>query len=86
MYMGKNNFYVGVAEVKPLEEYNLLLTFEDGKQGVFDVKPYLDKGVFKELKNIEMFNTVRVAFRSVSWKNKIDIAPEQLYQQSKMLN
>jgi hypothetical protein len=81
-----NDFYIGITDVKPLEEFNLLLTFENGKQGVFDVKPYLDKGVFKALKNVKMFNSVRVAFRSVAWGNNIDIAPESLYEKSKILN
>jgi hypothetical protein len=53
--------YSEVKNVEPLEDYNLLLTFENGKQGIFDVKPYLNEGVFKKLKNIEVFNSVRTA-------------------------
>ena len=44
--------YLGITEVKPQENYNLLLTFENGENRLFDIKPYLDFGpVFKQLKN-----------------------------------
>jgi hypothetical protein len=84
--MEENEFYFCVTAVKPLEDYNLHLTFENGRQGIFDVKPYLEHGVFKELKDIEMFNTVRAAWGSIAWDNDVDIAPERLYEKSKMLD
>jgi hypothetical protein len=71
-----------VLSVKPMEDYKLLLIFDDGKRCIFDVKPFLNKGVFKELKNIKTFNTVRVAWGSIAWKNDIDIASEYLYENS----
>jgi hypothetical protein len=42
------------------------------------VKPYLDKGVFKELKNIHYFNQVGILFGAVTWPHEQDIAPETL--------
>ncbi len=75
--------YLAVTEVKPLEDYQLLLTFENGKKRIFDMKPYLDKGVFQELKDEKMFRTVRVSFDSIEWANQADIDPEVLYEKSK---
>jgi len=74
--------YWTVKSVKPLEDYWLFLTFEDKEQRYFDVKPLLDMGVFRTLKDPKVFNTVRVAFDSIAWKNNIDIAPETLYHNS----
>jgi hypothetical protein len=74
--------YIGVTAVSPLNNYMLLLTFENGEQRRFDVKPYLDKGLFRELKTPEMFNTVRISFDSISWANNADIDPEVLYPDS----
>lgn len=74
--------YLVVVDVKPLEEYKLLLTFENGEKKVFNMKPYLDKGVFRELKEKKLFKTVRVSFDSVEWSNKADIEPEVLYEDS----
>ena len=43
------------------------------------MKLYLDRGVFHELKDIEMFKTARVYFSSVAWANDADFDPEALY-------
>jgi len=74
--------YLAVTEVEPLEDYQLLLTFENGEKRIFDMKPYLDKGIFQELKDKKKFKTVRVSFDSIEWDNQADIDPEVLYEKS----
>jgi len=71
-----------VKSVKPLDNYMLLLTFANNEQRCYDTKPLLNTGVFKSLKDPEMFNTVRVCFDSIAWANQVDIAPETLYMNS----
>jgi hypothetical protein len=46
--------------------------------GTFDLKPYLDRGVFRELRDIHYFNQVGILFGAVTWPNEQDIAPETL--------
>jgi hypothetical protein len=41
-----------VKEVKPNPDYTLLITFTNDEKRLIDVKPYLDKGIFKELKTL----------------------------------
>jgi len=48
-----------VVNVKPEKNYMLHLWFENGEEGLFDVKPYLDYEVFQALKDEKMFRTVR---------------------------
>jgi len=74
--------YLAVKNVKPQNDYLLLLTFANGEKRQFDMKPYLDLGVFKELKDINMFNTVKTNFDSIEWANEADFDPEILYQKS----
>jgi len=50
------------------------------------VKPLLETGVFKTLKDNEMFKTVRVCFDSIVWDNDVDIAPETLYYERVSIN
>lgn len=69
-------------EVKPLNDYRLLVTFSNGERRVFDVKPYFDFLPFKDLKNMGLFNTVRIAGLSVEWSNGVDICPDELYYDS----
>ena len=49
-----------IKEVKPSsKDFTLTLTFENGEVGIFDVKPYLDIGIFKEL---FFFNCLEIRF------------------------
>ena len=78
--------YHAVKKVKPLDDYKLLLTFSNGEDRLFDAKPFLDKGIFRELLDIKKFNSVRISFDTIQWKNNADIDPESLYQLSKKFN
>src|SRR5918996_1608510 len=64
--------------VKPLSDYRIYVEIEDGRKGIFDMKPYLDRGVFRELRNVHYFNQVGILFGAVTWPNEQDIAPETL--------
>ena len=71
-----------VSQVRPLPNYELELTFTNGEQGLFDVKPYLEIGVFSELKEIGLFNSVKVFNGTVVWANDLDFGPDTLYLES----
>ncbi|MGI6165878.1 MAG: hypothetical protein ACOYEN_07830 [Limnochordia bacterium] len=49
---------------------------------MFDVKPYLNKGILKESRDERLFRSVRVSFDSIGWSNQVDIDPEDLYEYS----
>ncbi len=74
--------YLSVKNVEAAKDYKLFLTFENEEKRVFDMIPYLSKGIFQELKDERMFNTVKVNFDSIEWANEADIDPEVLYEQS----
>ncbi len=74
--------FFAVIEVTPLTEYMLRLKFKNGEEKVFDMKPYLDIGIFKMLKDETIFKTVKVSFDTVEWANEADIDPETLYNES----
>ena len=69
-----------VKKVQPESDYMLLLTFENGEKRLFDMKPYLDLGIFRELRDITLFNSVHVSFNSVTWDNQADFDPEALFE------
>ncbi len=70
-----------IIKVEPQENYTLKLYFENGELRLFDVKPYLHIGIFRELQEVEIFNTVDISFDTIIWKNEADIDPEVLYNQ-----
>ncbi|MDD2501653.1 MAG: DUF2442 domain-containing protein [Geobacter sp.] len=71
--------YPAVKDVVAGEEYTLAITFENGKRGVLDMKPILDFGVFKRIKDKDAFSRVRVAFDTVEWDCGVDLDPEYVY-------
>lgn len=75
-----------VTKVVPQADYILLITFNTGETKLFDARPYLNKGVFTQLKNVELFNQAYVAYDTVCWPGNLDIAPETLYDCSTMLD
>lgn len=77
--------YYAVKSVKPLDDYCLQLQFEAGEVKVFDCKPYLEIGRFKELKAQSVFQSVKVAFDSIEWSNGLDLDPELLYNKSHLV-
>ena len=71
---------IGIIEATPQDDYTLLLTFSDGKKGVFDVKPYINEGIFRELQNPAMFKTVRISeYPTIEWANGADLCPDCVY-------
>ena len=71
-----------VINVTPLENYTLELRFDGGEVKIFDVKPYLDYGIFQELKEINYFKSVRIMFDSIAWANGQDFSLETLFLKS----
>ena len=71
-----------VLSVTPKDNHLLELKFNTGEVRLFDATPYLEKGVFKKLKNKTLFNQAYVAFDTVCWPGQLDISPETLYLKS----
>ena len=78
--------YFAFIDVKPQDNYFLLLTFENGEKRQFDMKPYLDFGIFQELKDPGLFKTVKTSYDSIEWANEADFDPEILYQKSQRVD
>ena len=74
-----------VTTVKPLADHCIYVELADGRCGVFDLKPYLDHGVFRELRDLAYFNRVGIQWGAVTWPHEQDIAPETLLAELKLL-
>ena len=71
-----------VVSVKPEKNYTLHLWFTNGEEGILDMKPYLDKGIFRALKDETMFNSVRPFIGTIQWANQADLCPDTVYLDS----
>ncbi|MDR1024047.1 MAG: DUF2442 domain-containing protein [Prevotellaceae bacterium] len=59
-----------------------MIALSNGEEGILDMKPYLDKGIFRELRNISMFNSVRPFIGTIQWANEADLCPDTVYLDS----
>jgi hypothetical protein len=69
-----------IDRVEAKENYQLEVRFRrPSETKVVDVTPYLNKGVFKELRDEKYFRRVRIIFGGVEWPHKQDLSAETLY-------
>ena len=71
-----------VKNVKTKEDYTLHVWFSNGEEGIFDVKPYLNFGIFSQLKDLSIFNTAHPDGLSVEWSNEAALCPDTIYLDS----
>lgn len=71
-----------VKSVEPLEDYQLALEFQTGERRIFDMKPYLSRGIFIRLQNPALFQAARVVSGSVEWPGGLDLSYDTLYLES----
>jgi hypothetical protein len=73
-----------ISDVQPLDNYCLLLTFNDEEKRVYDMAGWLDKPYFQPLKEISFFRNVWVnpITRTVEWEGERDLCPDMLYEDS----
>ena len=76
--------YPAVISVECEDDYVLSVTFDNGKNGMLDMKPYLDFGVFKKLKDPDIFRSVHVSFDAIAWESGADIDPEFVYEKCRI--
>jgi hypothetical protein len=70
-----------ITSVRPLEDYRLSITFDDGTKGVIPLRDRLFGPVFEPLREADMFQQVFVdEFGAVAWPNGADLAPDALYE------
>ena len=67
-----------VRAVEPMEDFFLLLTFDNGERRVFSVEPYLDSGFFRELRDPAYFRSVRALSGFIAWPHEQDFSPDTI--------
>ncbi len=71
-----------VKNVIPYPDYSLKIEFTNGEVKIFDVKPLLNFGIFKELNDYHKFQNVRPFLGSIQWSGGQDLCPDTLYLES----
>ena len=76
--------YPSVTKVLPREDFTLAIVFDNGEEGILDMRPHLGFGVFQRIADYEHFKRVRVVFDTIEWDSEVDLDPEFVYAKSKI--
>ncbi len=69
---------MNIVEVIPQENYMLYIKCEDGMEGLFDVKPYLESEAFAPLKNGNEFEQIKNGRFFVEWGCGADLSADTI--------
>jgi len=61
------------------KQYHLRITFSDGTIKLVDLSPFLDKGIFSQLKNPDLFTQVKNNEYFISWPGEQELSADTLY-------
>jgi hypothetical protein len=70
-----------VKKAVHIKDYNLLIQFNDGVEGMVDLKSTIfndKRTIFSSLKNVDFFKNFFIALNTICWNNDLDLAPEYL--------
>lgn len=71
------------VNVKPLDDYKLFVTFQNGEKKIFDASPLLSLPIYQPLQNESFFKTAKADGMCIYWNDSIDLCPDMLYSESK---
>jgi len=76
--------FLHITDAKYIGDYQVEVSFNDGKKGVADLKEALKGPVFEPLKDESLFSKLKVdeELETISWPNGADLAPEYIYFQA----
>ena len=67
-----------IEKVKPQSDYTLKIITDDGRAGMFDVRPYLKFEAFKELKQQDAFMRIMNGKYFVEWDCGADLSADTI--------
>jgi len=68
--------FLEVIKATYLDEYMILLAFNNGVKKTVDLKSKLNGEVFEPLKELNYFRRFTIRFNTIEWNNGADLAPE----------
>ncbi len=68
-----------IANLTPLPDWKLKVETDDGRSGVFDVRPYLKYEAFQDLKDIVEFKKVANRGYYIEWECGADLSADTVF-------
>lgn len=64
------------------DDTHVRVSFDNGVVGIFDCSPYMKENYWSALRSPAFFRQVRAEYGMLCWPNDIDIAPEDVWEDS----
>ncbi len=74
---------IRVTDVEYIQNYELELTFNNGKVYRIDLESLTEKPAFNKLKSLKFFKQFGLTRGTLEWADNLDVAPEFLYDLAK---
>ena len=71
------------VDVKPLDDYELLVVFQNGEKRIVDVKPMLSLPLYRPLKSKSFFAQSKADGMCIYWNDAVDLCPDTVYAGSR---
>lgn len=78
--------FLEITQASYINDFKLLLKFNDGAEMIVDLENELTGSVFTPLKDKNKFEKFSIVFNTIEWENGADFAPEYLYELAKLQN
>jgi hypothetical protein len=72
--------FLEIIQASYINDYKILLKFNDGVEMTVDLENELNGSVFTPLKDKSKFRKFSIVFNTIEWENGADFAPEYLYE------
>ena len=72
--------FLEILKAAYLDNYRILLTFNNGVTKTVDLQNELNGTVFEPLLQLDNFKNFQVKFNTIEWSNGADYAPEYLFE------
>jgi hypothetical protein len=69
---------MSIVEVVPRDDYSLLVKTDDGRTGMFDVRPYMDSEAFAPLRDKGQFMKIHNGRYFVEWECGADLSADTI--------
>ena len=74
-----------IKAIKVLDNYNIEINYINGEKKLYNMEKNLKFDFYKNLKNVSYFKLAKPADTTIEWPNGEDIDPNELYENSKVI-
>ena len=75
-----------VTHAVPCPGLEVQVQFDTGENGIFDCSYLTADPYWRRLKDEKFFNTARAEYGTIVWDDNIDVAPESVWERSKIID